>query len=164
MVAADDTTTDQLSSAIELLETVAVPHLNALNDAYEKIPIDASTDELRSKTLDDRCKLDETVKSLLMSLRDRLDNLKQFNEKMANIIDRIASIEKQSRDHERIADPNERLYLLDGDLQQLKQLSGDVDQLMVEGEYLSPSMRKHLDHTIAVIQDMRNRLQVQFQK
>ena len=155
----DETTIDQFISAIEQLETVAVPHLIALNDAYEQIPIDATTDEVRMKTLDDCSKLDETVKSLLQSLHDRMEAMKLFNDKIALIIDRIDVIGNQSRDHERISDPNERLHFLDIDLQQLNQLANDP-LLVGDDVRLSPSMRNHVDHVNTVVRNLQNRLKV----
>jgi hypothetical protein len=95
--AEDSIDVDEMSAAIDSLESTVRPQLDSLQSAYDRIPEGPEGDELRSKTLDDLSQLGEWLLTLLQSLRDRRDALAEFGTLAAQVEKAVGAVHDRTR-------------------------------------------------------------------
>ncbi|VDO43269.1 unnamed protein product, partial [Onchocerca flexuosa] len=144
-------TTNDLQKAVDNLKN-GRSHLEALQDAYDKLEKIPDTDLLREKAIDEISTLNEQYDNIERNLEDRLDMLNKFdeiadnvNEQLMNLENNICKLESPSANCElAIADKGFN------DIHNLQKLLEKLDELK---EQLIPLLKP-----VSIVEDFNNRL------
>jgi uncharacterized protein YoxC len=130
-------TIEMLSNALEVLDGHARPQLAAIEDAYKQLPLAPEADAVRTETLADMTNLGNNLNTLQAQLGDRLDQLRDFEEKRVSLVTALTQLE-DSAAHIDHVDSVQKSQLVDQVLDKVASLQPSLLQLTNEAIQLQP--------------------------
>ncbi|EPY72840.1 hypothetical protein CB1_078283001 [Camelus ferus] len=144
-------TTSELQKAIDNLKN-GRSHLEAIQDAYDKLEKIPDTDSLREKAIDEISTLNEQYDNVERNLEDRLDMLNKFDEIANNVNEQLMNLENNVC---KLESPNANceLAIADKGFNDVRELRKRLEELDELKEQLIPLLRP-----VSTIEDFNNPL------
>ncbi|MFH4975990.1 hypothetical protein AB6A40_002699, partial [Gnathostoma spinigerum] len=126
----------ELEGAIGGLDR-AREYLKTLENAYEKLNLLPDTEKQRAELLDDQSSLGESMENISSALKDRLENLKNFNEKAKSIENDLGEL-RERFDRMPPADSDDAIPSVERAIESAERLRGELDALAESVDELTP--------------------------